>query len=261
MKNNFNTKYGPWGIVTGASDGIGRSMAKVLAKKGLNLVLVARRKELLDTLAIEIQNEFKVEVRVLALNLSEIESIQIIKNYTKDLNIGLLAAIAGYGTSGAFIDSDISDEIQMLKVNCQAVIEQCHHYGSLFAKRGSGGIILVSSIVAFQGVPQSANYAATKAFVQSFAEGIHFELKPYGVDVLVTAPGPVNTGFAKRAKLKMGKAANPTEIAQSTVASLGKAITVRPGFLSKLLGYSLSIMNRWGRIKVMTIIMSGMSKK
>ena len=123
-----------------------------------------------------------------------------------------------------------------------------------------GGIILLSSIVAFQGVPGSANYAATKAYVQSLAEGLALELKPFGVDVLAVAPGPVNTGFAKRAGMHMGKALAAKDIAQVSLNALGKRTTTRPGWLSKLLGYSLAMLPRWGRTRVLKQVMRGMAK-
>ncbi len=173
----------------------------------------------------------------------------------KDLDIGLFAAVAGYGTSGEFIRNSISEEVNMIDVNCRAVIEQVHYFAKMFAQKKRGGIILMGSLVGFQGVPNSANYAATKAFIQTFAEGLHFELKPYGVDVLAVAPGPVDSGFAKRADMRMGQAASPMEIGSGAVAALGKRITVRPGFLSKFLGWSLATLPRVWRVIAMKSIM------
>jgi uncharacterized protein len=117
----------------------------------------------------------------------------------------------------------------------------------------------LSSIVAFQGVPHAANYAATKAYVQSLAEGIRQELSPFGVDVLVCAPGPVQSGFAQRADMKMGATATPTAVARASLAKLPGGGTVRPGFLSKLLGWSLALLPRWGRVQIMTLIMGRMT--
>jgi short-subunit dehydrogenase len=118
----------------------------------------------------------------------------------------------------------------------------------------------MGSLVGFQGTPTAANYAATKAFIQAFAEGIHYELKPFGVDVLSSAPGPVASGFAKRADMKMGQAATPEEVARGTVEALGRQVTVRPGFLSKFLGWSLIMLPRLTRVRLMHAIMGGMTK-
>jgi short-subunit dehydrogenase len=97
----------------------------------------------------------------------------------------------------------------MIRVNCQALLALAYQFGKQFSANKRGGIILLSSLVAFQGVPYSANYAATKAYVQSLAEGLARELKPTGVDVLAAAPGPVRSGFAKRANMQMGMSLTP----------------------------------------------------
>jgi short-subunit dehydrogenase len=107
----------------------------------------------------------------------------------------------------------------------------------------------------------ATNYAATKAFIQSFAEGLHYELASLGVDVLSSAPGPVSSGFASRARMTMGKAASTQEVALGTVNGLGKTVTVRPGFLSKFLGWSLMTLPRSLRIRIMYKIMSGMTRR
>jgi short-subunit dehydrogenase len=116
----------------------------------------------------------------------------------------------------------------------------------------------MSSVLAFQGTPMSANYAATKAYVQSLAEGLGQELKSSGVDVLASAPGPVATGFATRAGIQMALAAAPDRVARATLAALGRQTTVRPGGLSKLLGWSLATAPRALRVMIMGRIMRGM---
>jgi short-subunit dehydrogenase len=120
---------------------------------------------------------------------------------------------------------------------------------------------MLSSIVAFQGVPGSAHYAATKAYVQTLAEGLHLEWKGHGVDVLALAPGPVATGFAERAKLYMTNAASPDVVAEQGLRALGRVGTARPGLLAKLLGYSLAMTPRWGRIRIMRMVMRGMTRQ
>ena len=127
----------------------------------------------------------------MASDVSETEGINKIIQSTQGLNVGLLIVSAGYGTSGNFIDGSLHSEINMLKVNCEALLSLTHYYSQQFAQQKRGGIILMSSMVAFQGTPFASNYAATKAYVQTLAEGLHVELKPHGVDVLAAAPGPV----------------------------------------------------------------------
>ena len=133
------------------------------------------------------------------------------------------------------------------------------HFARRFAARRRGGVVLMSSLLAFQGVPRAANYAATKAYVQTLAEGLRVELAPVGVDVLASAPGPVRSGFADRADMRMSMALGPQVVARVTLNALGRKTTVRPGWLSKLLGWSLATLPRWGQVMVITQVMNGMT--
>ena len=117
----------------------------------------------------------------------------------------------------------------------------------------------MSSVVAFQGVPLSAHYAATKAYIQTLGEGLHSELGRENVDVICSAPGPVKTGFADRANLVMGSAASPEVVAAETLKALGRRRTVRPGVLARLLATALAL-PRWARISIMTQVMAGMTR-
>ena len=252
-------KFGPWALVTGASDGIGKEFAHRLGRKGMNLVLIARRRDVLDELAANVKRNYGVQAVVINADMASKQDILRVIDETQDIDIGLLIACAGFGTSGSFIDSPVEIEIEMLDVNCRAVLSLTHAFGQRFAERGRGGIILLSSIVAFQGVPQAANYAATKAYIQSLAEGLHTELSTYGVDVISSAPGPIQSGFAKRANMRLGMALKPSAVASATLTGLGRYTTVRPGLLSKFLELALTL-PRWARIRIMTIVMGGMTK-
>jgi short-subunit dehydrogenase len=253
------TRYGPWAVVTGASDGIGRELARQLAAAGLNLVVVARRAAPLEQLAEEARRVHGVEVEVVAADLSTPEGRTEVVALAAGLPVGLLVAAAGFGTSGPFVDGDLDEELELIDVNCRAVAALAHHFGGRFARQGRGGLVLLSSLVAFQGVPGSANYAASKAYVQSLAEALRVELAPRGVDVVASAPGPVASGFAQRARMRLGKTTTSEEVARGTLAALGRWGTVRPGWLSKLLEWALSPLPRWGRVRMMGLVMSGMT--
>lgn len=256
-------RYGPWALITGASDGIGREFAYALARQGMHLVLVARREALLTALAEQLTLEYGVVCRVVAMDLGTPDAARTIDDCTHDLDIGLVVAAAGFGTSGAFLSSDLDNELDMLAVNCGSALALSHRFGHRFGQRFAhgkrSGLVLFSSLVGFQGVPGSAHYAATKGYIQSLAEGIAPEFAATGIDVLATAPGPVHTGFASRAGMQMGKALTPTQVVAATLAALGKRTTVRPGWLSKLLGWSLATLPRWGRTRVLALIMRGMT--
>jgi uncharacterized protein len=251
-------RYGPWAVVTGASSGIGRQMASSLAEAGLDLVLVARSRDLLEEMAEDLAARHGIEARAapadLRLGTGAIEAA------TRGLDVGLLVAAAGFGTSGPFLDSSLEEELDMLDVNCRAPLQMSLHFGRRFAKRGRGGIVLMGSIVGFQGTPNAAHYAATKAYVQTLAEALHAELTPLGVDVLASAPGPTDSGFAARAGMRMGRALTPAEVALPTLHALGRKPTVLPGLLSKLLAYSLAPLPRRARVRIMGRVMGGMTE-
>ena len=198
-QEGFSARYGPWAVVTGASSGIGREIALGLAEAGLNLVLVARRRDVLEQLASDIGVHREGEIRVVAADLASESALETVEAATRDLDVGLLVAAAGFGSSGLFLDSSLEEELEMLDVNCRAPLRMALHFGRRFSLRGRGGIILMSSIVGFQGTPNAANYAATKAYVQTLAEALNVELAPLGVDVVASAPGPTDSGFAARA--------------------------------------------------------------
>lgn len=256
----FTSHYGPWAVVTGASDGIGREIARSAAARGANVVLVARRRDRLEELGRELESTHNIQARVLAVDLNQTDGVDTVIRETDGLDVGLLAAGAGFGTSGPFIEVPIEDERAMLDLNCGAVLSLTHHFARRFVDRGRGGIVLLSSIVAFQGVPRAAHYAATKAWVQTLAEGLRQELGPKGVDVVASAPGPVASGFAERANMQMGAALRPEQIGAATLDALGRRTTVRPGWLSKLLGYSLATLPRAGRTLIMKAVMGGMTQ-
>lgn len=261
ISNTFKQRYGPWAVVTGASDGIGRAFATQLASAGVNLVLVARRRTVLEELASELQRAHGITCDVLDIDLARPDGAAKLVSATTNRDIGLLVAAAGFGTSGPFLDNGLDTELEMIDVNCRTVAELAHFYGTQFVSRGNGGLVLMSSLLAFQGVPRAANYAATKAYIQVFAEGLRRELAPKTVDVLAVAPGPINSGFGGRANMTMSMSETPEVVARGALAALGRRGTTRPGRLSKLLEGSLSPLPRTTRTRIMGLVMAGMTKR
>ncbi len=257
--DEFARKYGPWALVTGASDGIGRALARLLAERGVNLVLNARGSDRLEALETELMAR-GIEIRCIAADLAGAEGVDVVLEAVRDLDVGLLVASAGFGTSGPFLDNPVEDELGMIDVNCRAVAALVHPLAAAMRARGRGGIVVMSSIVAFQGVARSANYAATKAWVQSFGEGLRTELAPEGIDVVISAPGPVASGFGARAGMVMVGADRPEAVARGTLAALPRGGTIRPSFQSRFLGLSLGILPRTLRSRIMKGIMAGMTK-
>ncbi|MBT9486792.1 MAG: SDR family NAD(P)-dependent oxidoreductase [Rubrivivax sp.] len=251
-------RFGPWALVTGASDGIGLAFAAELAAAGLNLVLVARRAAPLEELATDLERRHGIRCQVMPLDLASPDAMQTLATATAGLEVGLLVAAAGFGSAGPLIAQQPENETDMVAVNCTAVLAQCLHFGARMAQRQGGGVVLLSSVVAFQGTPWSANYAATKAYVQSLAEGLRREWAPQGVEVIACAPGPVASGFARRAGMTMAQTVAPAVVARQTLAALGRRGTVRPGALSKLLGWGLAMAPRVLRVAIMGRVMQGM---
>jgi hypothetical protein len=254
MKDSLRDRYGDWAIVTGASSGIGREMALQLAARGLKPILVARSASALEALAAQTQG------LALPLDLSAPHAPSELLERLSDRKVGLLVNAAGFGSGGAWIQSRLPDELSMLDVNCRAVLELSHFFARQFAAQRRGGIVLLSSIVSYQGVPFSANYAATKAYIQSLGEALAEELAPYGVDVLTAAPGPTASGFAARAGMVMKDADSSARVAAEIVSALGRRSRVVPGARGKFLTAALSTAPRFLRVKIMKAIMQGMTR-
>lgn len=259
-KQRLKHKYGEWALISGASSGIGLELAKQLAEAGLNLIIHSRHQQKLEMFAVELRKINNIDVKIISSDLSEPAGVETLIQACRDIKIGMAVLSAGFGTSGKFIENTIASEVNLLKVNVESVLTLTHYFSVLFANQKRGGIILLSSMVAFQGTPYSSNYASSKAFVQSLAEGLAVELKPYGVDVLAAAPGPVKTGFGTRANIKMQIAMNPEQVGVPILKALGRQTTVFPGILSKLFVYSLRTVPRWAKIKIVGKVMKEMTK-
>ena len=261
-QNQLLNRYGPIAVITGASSGIGRAIAVELAAAGFDLLLVARGGPALHILAGELTLIHGAERRFtpLVADLGTPTGIDALLVTTRHLNVGLLVAAAGFGTAGEFIAADLGNELNLLDVNCRAPLILAHHFGKCFATTRRGGIILFGSLVGFQGAPRAAHYAATKAYIQTLAEGLHHELKPHGVDVLACAPGPVSSGFATRSRMRMGGTDDPEQVARGTLAALGRRMTATPGRLSKILTASLMTAPRFLRVRIMGKMMGGMTR-
>ncbi|HVM86806.1 MAG TPA: SDR family NAD(P)-dependent oxidoreductase [Puia sp.] len=259
-KRNYLAKYGKWAVVTGASSGIGKEIAQNLAAIGFKLILHGRNIKRLEEIANGLFLKFNTDVRIISADLSHEDGIKtLISAIDDETDIGLFVASAGFGSSGAFIDSSLENEISMLRVNIEALTALTHYFTRRFVRQQRGGVILMSSIVAFQGVPYAANYSATKTYVQSLAEALHSELKSYHVDVLAAAPGPVHSSFAQYANMKMKLALAPAQIAFPILKALGNRSTVFPGLLTKFLVYPLLLAPRRMKITIMKKIMRNMA--
>ena len=192
-KTIFKSRYGSWGIVAGASEGIGATYAEELASHGLNLVLVARRADRLESLASTLSTKYGIETRTLALDLSTQNAAEQIVENTKELEIGLLVYNAAFSAIGPFLERSLEDHIEEINTNAFTPLKLIYLFAAQMLTRGRGGIMLMSSLSAFQGSAYISTYAATKAFNIVLAEGLWEEWRARGVDVLVCVSGAVKT--------------------------------------------------------------------
>ncbi len=193
MKVNIGKeRFGPWALITGASSGIGREFARQLAKVGLNTVLVARRRALLQEAGGSLAKDFGVQYRVRA-DFSEEGFVETLANSTDDLDIGLVVSNAGSPSPGGFLSKDRDELASQLRLNALSHLDIAHHFGRKLAARGRGGLIFVGAMGAEKGIPYMANDSGAKAYLQCLAQALHVELRPVGVHVTVVSPGPTET--------------------------------------------------------------------
>jgi uncharacterized protein len=192
------TRFGPWALVTGASSGIGLAFARHLAASGINVALAARRPSALDEIGRELSTTHGIAHRTVAVDLTRPDHLATVAEATADLDIGLVVSNAGDMHLGEFLAGSHDELLAELRINAEAHLGLTHQFGRSMARRGRGGIILVSSIAGVQPVPYIANYSATKAYVLTLGEALHHELAPLGVAVTVLTPGATATPMMTR---------------------------------------------------------------
>jgi short-subunit dehydrogenase len=191
-------RFGPWALVTGASSGIGKEFAKQIAASGINIVLVARREDLLKEVGVEFSKRYGVEHRVVVLDVSREDFIGRLASATNDLDIGLVVSNAGTGNPGEFLKLDRQLLEETLRLNTMSHLDIAHYFGGKLAERRRGGLILVGAMGAENGIPCMANDGGAKAYVHSLGEALHYEFKPLGVYVTVLAAGITNTAVLEK---------------------------------------------------------------
>lgn len=253
-------KYGKVVLVTGASSGIGKELANQFAGAGFDLVITARNQTVLEKMKQELEGRNKISVRVLAGDHSQEQDIEHLKMAVANLDIGIAIINAGFGNTGSFANTELAAELNMVDLNVRSILSLSHFFGKSFVAKKRGALVLLSSMVSFQGVPYMANYSATKAYVQTFAEAIGYELKPLGVDVLSVAPGPVDTGFSDRARISMSNMATSKIVASNIINAIGKKSTVYPAFNACMMKLGLSLLPRRVKVWAMGMAMKGYAK-
>jgi uncharacterized protein len=198
-------------LITGASAGIGEATARELASRGHGVTLVARREERLRSLAGELSDRFGVRAEALGADLgSETARADLVRRIEElGLEVEILVNNAGFGGGEDFVDTDRELLTSMVELNCVALLDLQGVYLPRMVGRARGAVINIASTAAFQPLPGSATYAATKAFVLSLSEAVHEELKGTGVTLTAVCPGPVKTEFMDVAGLSGAEAQLP----------------------------------------------------
>jgi short-subunit dehydrogenase len=256
---NFVERFGPWALVTGASSGIGEQFARRLAEAGLNLVLIARREDRLRQLAEELQSKHSVSTRVVPVDLAREDFLPLVEHATNDLPVGLLVNNAGFANTGKFLDNDLASELALFHVNNRAPLILAHHFGRSMRQRGRGGMIFVSSAVAFAGVPLWSTYAASKAQELVFVEGLAEELRPDGISILAVCPGPTQTEFwssGARPFFMMP----PGAVVDIALKNLGRKTTVVAGWTNAIAAFSTRLLPRSWNAKIFGRVIGRMLK-
>jgi short-subunit dehydrogenase len=188
---------GKWALVTGASAGIGVALAKELAAGGTNLVLTARRLARLQELAQKLGSKHNIRTEVFAADLTEIDAPKKIFAFTEEMaiEVDLLINNAGFGAHGELPQVETQRLLEMVQVNCGAVVHLTRLYLPGMVERGRGDVLILGSTASFQAVPYISTYAATKAFDLLFAEGLAEEMKPHGIRVCALCPGSTESEF------------------------------------------------------------------
>jgi short-subunit dehydrogenase len=197
-RSKFAEQYGPWAIVTGASSGIGAEFARQLAAEGVNVVLAARRGELLRTVADDLERDCGIETRCVVVDLSEESGVDTLSAEVRDLDIGLVVSNAGTGQPGHFLEQDHREQLNRFRLNALSHLNVAHAFGGRLARRGNGGLILGGAMGAAQGIPFSACDAGSKALVQSLGESLHVELKRKGIQVMTLVVPPTDTAIIRK---------------------------------------------------------------
>ena len=231
----FKERYGPWALITGASSGIGAEFSSQLAELGLNLILLARRKQRLDDLAQQLEARNNIQVRTLRADLSQPDFMSDIRSATQSIEVGLLVNNAGFGLAGNFLAHPLERELALLDVNCRAPLLLTHEFGRKMIERGRGGIIFVSSVSGYIATPSEASYAASKAYELFLAESLWYELKKDGVDVLALCPGVTVSEFHDLAGIKPVAAMPANPVVALALKKLGKKPSVIAGWHNRLL--------------------------
>lgn len=260
MAAGFLEKYGPVALITGASSGIGEQYARLLAAKGFDLLITARRESLLSDLAEELRRQFGIKVDVYACDLSSVEQVSGLISFAKERPLGLIVSNAGFGAKGDFLNHDKQQMDAMYQINSLTPSTLAFELLPVLVKQQRGGMIFTGSIEGDLPFPYSAPYAASKAFLHSLVGSLWLEMKPYDVDVLLLAPGstdtnaPISQGISRD---QLVGVMQPEDVAGQALKKLGKQPYFIPGLHNR---FFITLLRYLPRSLVLRMTGAGMKK-
>lgn len=246
----MNTKIA---LITGATSGIGAAFARAYAARGYNLILTGRRKEVIDQVAGKLREDYRIQVRVILVELGLEAGIQELTSQIKDLPIDVLVNNAGFGVSGVFQNADALKLEQLVKVNVLAPIQLIQTVLPGMLARGDGDIINISSESVYLIIPGNAAYSGVKAFLKTFTEGLYLDLLGTGVRVMAVCPGLTHTDFHEKLGMDKSRQINhgpikwmhADEVVRLALSDLEKGTVVSlPGYENKLLSIGMNMLPR-----------------
>jgi short-subunit dehydrogenase len=235
---SFANLYGPWALVTGGANGIGRAFAHGLARRGLSVIVLDVSERAHEVVA-ELETQHGVSARALVCDLRNPALLSLVEGACAELDIGTFVANAAVSKVGPFVEQELSDLVDALEINCRVPLQLTHHFARRLVKRGRGGIFLLSSLSAFWGTPLFANYAGTKAYNLALAEALWDELAPLGVHVLGVCPGATDTPSLRRITRwplpSTIPLTSPEQVAEESLRWLGRGPVCIPGLPNRLI--------------------------
>jgi len=263
--NKVTTIDDLWVLITGASSGFGEEFARQYAEQGHFLVLVARRLERLQRLAEALRQKFRIDVVVEQVDLSDVAAVIQLHQRLRErgIAIDILVNNAGHGLQGPFLDGQLDAALAMLELDVTSLTAATYVFAKDMRTRGRGKILLVASLLAYQGVQNFAVYSAAKAYVLRLGEALHRELKRDGVTVTALCPGMSDTGFATTAQQKITPALKllmmqPAPVVRAGIRALQAGrISVVPGWANKATAIFIWATPRWLHQAIFSRIMNG----
>jgi hypothetical protein len=259
----LKARYGGWALVAGSAEGMGAEYAERLAREGFDLVLLDLRQADVDAQAERLRQAHGVAARALACDLSRPRAVQATLDAVADLEIGLVIFNAALAANGPWAEVSLETKLRAVEVNVNAVLMFTDRLSRPMIERGRGGIVLTSSMVALQGAPGQAVYAATKSFDLILAQSLWAELKPLGVDVIALIPGMVRTPSFERSGAARGESAllaavDPGVAVEAALGALGKEPSTVPGWAWKAAAVASNLAPRRAMLEAIGRQMAGL---